>query len=336
MLLSIFFAKSTNEGNHGENEISVLFWYPIPPPQPTNSENHGKIVEGIGRKLESPTTNVFYEVDGECDGDGQVAVCGIIPPNYQPHPNQSFHFIGLWFDENDNPLDYQGLFEEKVLSLFPVEKLFESFEGEDFQVFLPTLFLAFRRYFLEEMGSPRKKAVDGHTSGMKMFVFGLDGVGKSTLVTYLKTGKFVENLLPTKHRETSTIMVDGKPVHVWDMPGQDLLRKSWQRGVEASDILLYMIDLGDPGRFELAKTELWNILNRYEVEGVPLAFVANKRDLLPRGNLITEEMIIEGFELDQIVNREWGLFFTSLKDDVGVDSVVEWVREKTRVDAPSC
>lgn len=272
--------------------------------------------------------------------------------------------LGMFFEAGDNPLDYQQALEAEVPVIGAIERTAEWAKGRRAehveQAVLSTIYLALRRHGNDLVA--RKQLVDPRPQPFyKMFVFGLDAAGKSTFVTYLRTGEYVENLLPTKRREIHTLLVDDHlTIKIWDMPGQEVLRKSWTRGMEGSDILVFVLDAADSEKFQVAKAELWKVLNRYEVEGIPLAFLANKCDLLPsRRNLtdesfsdaptnpvgtqsgsdacqdVTREGLVEAFDLEAVTNREWQLFFTSLVTKEGVEAAVNWILERVVPEFPA-
>ncbi len=334
MIQSVFFVKVTNDPV-GTLSSEIIDSYPLLESKFLKTSQIQELSEKIRIAMEETESNIFFEVDGVDPDKGMIAGGGIIPPNFPSEPTQ-FHYIGFHFDKGDNPLDYQPVFEEKLLTLFIGAPIFENISNPDNYVLLPTFYLSFRRQANEMLSTARKKTQRERSWIRKIFVFGLDAAGKSTFSNWLLGREFEDKILPTKRRAIINLTLNGMPVRVWDMPGQEVLRKSWRRGMEASDMLVYIIDLADPERFELAKMELWNVLNRYEVEGVPLVFLANKSDLLPSEDAFTADMIITAFELDKIVNREWALFFTSMKTERGLPDVVDWVTRKLRIDGLEC
>ena len=66
---------------------------------------------------------------------------------------------------------------------------------------------------------------------------------------------------------------------LWDVGGQEKIRKYWSNYYEGSDALVYVVDSADDKRGEEAATELETLLKAEELKGVPLLVYANKQDL---------------------------------------------------------
>ncbi|TFG22221.1 MAG: hypothetical protein EU533_04550, partial [Promethearchaeota archaeon] len=146
--------------------------------------------------------------------------------------------IGLIFDNDDNPYDYKEIFEELSYELLNNEKSC-SFEDEiEIENFLITLFIDIRRYGDEFIN---KTPEISFTTGIftKAFLFGIDDVGKSSLVRRIKTGKFNDNFLtPTRKFNIEYIQEEeGKgALAIWDLPGQRAFRKRWLTGIQDSNL----------------------------------------------------------------------------------------------------
>jgi len=240
--------------------------------------------------------------------------------------------IGLVFDKDDNPYDYKDIFRELLNELLNIEKAC-SFDDEiEIENFLITIFIDIRRFGDEQIAlRPQIEFLYHQESFVKVFLFGIDDVGKSSLVRRIKTGKFNDNyFMPTKKFNIDYVQTDNKGfLAFWDMPGQRTFRKKWLIGLQDSNIIVYMIDVANQRRFEEAKKEFWKIINRYDLVGVPLIILANKIDLIHHSDELTEEQpeklkneIINYFEFNKIENREWKFLFTSVKTNFHMNSVL--------------
>ena len=68
---------------------------------------------------------------------------------------------------------------------------------------------------------------------------------------------------------------------IWDMGGQQKIRKCWQNYFLQATGLIFVIDSADQSRFDEAKMELHKILNSEDIKAhstVPLLVYANKQD----------------------------------------------------------
>ena len=162
---------------------------------------------------------------------------------------------------------------------------------------------------------------------IKVFGYGLDCAGKSSLMRLLSTGKFDHDYFPpTKKFRITNINLKKAKLVCWDMPGQKVFRQDWIRGAQASNILLYVLDSADKSRFIEAKEEFWNMLNLYELQNLAVLFLVNKIDLLQDIEEIFEEIeITRIFDLDKLNNREIKIIQTSLPNRKGIDSLISWM-----------
>ncbi|MES1905822.1 MAG: hypothetical protein MHPSP_003132, partial [Paramarteilia canceri] len=107
---------------------------------------------------------------------------------------------------------------------------------------------------------------------------GLDGAGKTTILYKLKLGdNFCAN--PTIGFNMESLKVKGANLLVFDVGGQDSLRPLWTHYYDDLKIIITVIDIDDYSRFDLAKSELENVLSSDKLQGVPLLIFANKLDL---------------------------------------------------------
>jgi ADP-ribosylation factor-like protein 8 len=115
------------------------------------------------------------------------------------------------------------------------------------------------------------------------------------------------------------------------MPGQKPFRGKWLKGVQDSNLLIYMIDVANQVRFNEAKEEMWAMLNEDDLIGIPLIILGNKVDLIEPSKdydnceqfaRIRKE-IHEFFELDRIRDRDWKFIFTSVKTNYMIDKLVK-------------
>lgn len=113
----------------------------------------------------------------------------------------------------------------------------------------------------------------------KVFLFGLDNAGKTTLSNYIIDRTLLENPEPTKTVNINPIVLKDFDFIFWDAPGQERYRDKWSRQVLDTKILLFVIDTADKERIKEAKKELDKVLNDLETRGMPLIVCFHKMDL---------------------------------------------------------
>lgn len=113
----------------------------------------------------------------------------------------------------------------------------------------------------------------------KIFFFGLDNSGKTSIVNSIKKLPNPGNTSPTLNFSISQIIIDNTEFVIWDAPGQINLRKTWKSGLGESRLLCFIVDVLEPERFEKAREELDKILREEEVRTLPLIICFHKMDI---------------------------------------------------------
>ena len=262
-----------------------------------------------------------------------------------PLPHQ--HILGLVFDSATNPYDYRNEVI-RLLTEYLLQKYLERLKEKNKTNLLLTLFIDLRRYAEESLvlHSDRPNNVPFYTPAgpmVKVFVYGIDNAGKSSLMRLLATGKFdLDYFPPTKKFRISQVKtqfinkIDNSITKMalifWDMPGQRIFREDWLRGAQASNILLFVLDLANHQRFSEAKEAFWSMLQLYELQELPLVFLANKTDLLTE--MPDLQTLIRQFDLNRITDRSWRVIFTSLPTRQGIDALNSWFEEQASLFLP--
>ena len=255
----------------------------------------------------------------------------IVPLPYQ-------FILGLVFDKDTNPYDYRNelirLFQEYLMQSYldTFDNINKTDKIKNKSNLLLTLFIDLRKYDDESLVFQKeinKVMIDSHNNPLvKVFVYGIDFAGKSSLMRLLSTGKFdFDYFQPTKKFRITNVKLDsGVKLICWDMPGQKIFRSDWLRGAQASNLLLFVLDCADTKRFSEAREELWNMLNLYELKSIPLLFLVNKTDLTECDK--NPNSIIEKFKLNELHDRDWCIIFSSLPKSIGISDLIEWMENQ--------
>ncbi|MFX1568527.1 MAG: ADP-ribosylation factor-like protein [Promethearchaeota archaeon] len=240
--------------------------------------------------------------------------------------------IGLIFDDDDNPYDYKDVFKDLLNELLNNGNGYSFNEEIEVENLLISMFIDIRRFYDEVIERPPDfEYYFERETFFKVFLFGIDEVGKSSLVRRLKTGEFNDNYFtPTRKFNIEYIPAEENGLFaVWDMPGQKSFRKKWLKGLQDSNIILYMIDVANQRRFEESKKELWNVLRNDELFGVPLLLLYNKIDLVINSQELHENQlnnlkkeISQLFKLEKIQDRKSKFLFTSVKTNYNIDKII--------------
>lgn len=138
-------------------------------------------------------------------------------------------------------------------------------------------------------------------SFLKVIISGLDNAGKTSILTALDKKydfeKDIVKLKPTIRVEYHKMNFLTSFVNFWDMGGQDQYREIYMKYqdvyFDATDLLIYVIDIQDPDRFENSLEYLDAILTFFSDSNmdVPIIVTFHKYDPDLRGNKVILENI---------------------------------------------
>jgi small GTP-binding protein len=136
------------------------------------------------------------------------------------------------------------------------------------------------------------------TKEKKIVICGLDSSGKTSLVSFLQTGTFIEHT-PTMGKELTKLEVQGIRINLMDMGGQRDFRDLWLGELSTAECVIFMIDAYARERFNEAKDELWKLSSIFKTK--PLVVLANKMDKDPVASI---PVILKSLELYKIDSFE--------------------------------
>ncbi len=129
------------------------------------------------------------------------------------------------------------------------------------------------------------------SNNKKVVICGLDNAGKSTIVSFLQKGTFIEHT-PTMGKEQSTLEVQDVKINLVDMGGQKDFRSLWVGELKDAECVIFMVDASASERFKEAKAELAKLTS--VIKNKPLIVLANKCEL---EGVASVKDIIEALEL---------------------------------------
>ena len=141
---------------------------------------------------------------------------------------------------------------------------------------------------------------DGNPS--RILFLGLDGAGKTTILYKIKLN---ENIctIPTIGFNVETVTpCRGVTFTVWDIGGQDKIRRLWKHYYQNTQGLIYVVDSNDTDRINESSEELFNILENDELNGIPVVIIANKQDL---PNSMSCGDLVNRLNLNKLSRNKW-------------------------------
>merc|ERR1719321_74396 len=156
---------------------------------------------------------------------------------------------------------------------------------------------------------------------MRILMVGLDAAGKTTILYKLKLGE-VLTTVPTIGFNVETVEYKDINFTVWDIGGQDKIRKLWRYYYQNTQGLIFVIDSNDRERIEDAREELSQMLGEDEMRDAVLLVFANKQDL---PNSMSASEVTEKLGLHSMRNRPWFIQSTCATTGDGLYEGLDWM-----------
>lgn len=156
---------------------------------------------------------------------------------------------------------------------------------------------------------------------MRILMVGLDASGKTTILYKLKLGEIVTTI-PTIGFNVETVEFKNIYFTVWDIGGQDKIRRLWRYYFQNTQGLVFVIDSHDRDRIIESGKELQNLLQEDVLRNAVLLVLANKQDL-PNPMSVTE--LTDKLQLNQIRNRRWHVQATCAIQGYGLYEGLDWL-----------
>jgi ADP-ribosylation factor 1/2 len=180
----------------------------------------------------------------------------------------------------------------------------------------------------------------------RTIMVGLDGAGKTTLLYKMKLGDVVASI-PTigfnverlKYRSLDFTgmhfyfivchicrrqnLTGAPPSAVWDIGGQDRIRKLWRHYYNNNDAIIFVIDSNDEERIDEAREEIAGLMKEPQLEHSSLLVFANKQDLPHALSIAT---IADRLNLTRLpTHRNWHLQAASATTGDGLYEGFDWL-----------
>jgi small GTP-binding protein len=155
----------------------------------------------------------------------------------------------------------------------------------------------------------------------RLLMLGLDAAGKTTILYKLKMGEIITTI-PTIGFNLEEVKYKQLTFVIWDIGGQDKIRKLWNYYFQGSMALIFVIDSSDQNRMEEASEELHHLLNQDELNNIPVLIYANKQDSM---NAIDASQMAERLNMYQIKSHKWFIQPTCATNGNGIYEGLDWL-----------
>uniref|UniRef100_A0A8C1N8X7 ADP-ribosylation factor-like 8Bb n=2 Tax=Cyprinus carpio TaxID=7962 RepID=A0A8C1N8X7_CYPCA len=151
--------------------------------------------------------------------------------------------------------------------------------------------------------------------------------GKTTFVNVIASGQFNEDMIPTVGFNMRKVTKGNVTIKIWDIGGQPRFRSMWERYCRGVNAIVYMVDSADREKVEASRNELHNLLDKPQLQGIPVLVLGNKRDL---PSALDEKQIIEKMNLSAIQDREICCYSISCKEKDNIDITLQWLIQHSK------
>nr|QXF29032.1 Arf1a [Gefionella okellyi] len=156
---------------------------------------------------------------------------------------------------------------------------------------------------------------------MRILMVGLDAAGKTTILYKLKLGEIVTTI-PTIGFNVETVEYKNISFTVWDVGGQDKIRRLWRHYYQNTQGIIFVVDSNDRDRIEEAREELHRMLGEDELRDAVLLVFANKQDL-PQAMPVPE--VTQKLALNSLRQRMWYIQATCATSGDGLYEGLDWL-----------
>jgi len=158
---------------------------------------------------------------------------------------------------------------------------------------------------------------------VRILVLGLDNAGKTTILYRLKSpSEDLTTTIPTIGFNVETLQYKNIKFQVWDLGGQTSIRPYWRCYYPNTDAIIFVVDSTDVDRFDIAKRELWAMLEESDLSDAILLIFANKQDV--KGSVHAAE-ISKALGLGNIKDRQYSIQETSALKGNGLFEGFDWL-----------
>jgi len=155
----------------------------------------------------------------------------------------------------------------------------------------------------------------------RIVMVGLDAAGKTTILYKLKLGEVVTTI-PTIGFNVEVVEYRNISFTVWDIGGQDKIRKLWRHYYSGTHGVIFVVDSSDRDRVEDAREELSKLLSEEEMREAALLVLANKQDL---PNAMPAGEVSQKLGLDELRSRRWFIQSACATSGDGIYEGLEWL-----------
>ena len=161
---------------------------------------------------------------------------------------------------------------------------------------------------------------------IKVLFIGLDGAGKTSIITKLKgleSGERFE-IFPTAFLNCARITFNNKKFNCIEVSGLKRYRKVWKNFYNEVDGIIFVIDGTDVGRMHLIKSLITDLDNNLE-KNIPVVFMVNKQDIVDKS--LNIEQVKNIIEIDRMATDfNWHIVKSVSYTGEGINEAFDYIQ----------
>ena len=161
---------------------------------------------------------------------------------------------------------------------------------------------------------------------IKVLFIGLDGAGKTSIITKLKgleSGERSE-IFPTAFLNCARITFNNKKFNCIEVSGLKRYRKVWKNFYNEVDGIIFVIDGTDVGRMHLIKGLINDLDNNLE-KNIPVVFMVNKQDIVDKS--LNIEQVKNIIEIDRMATDfNWHIVKSVSYTGEGINEAFDYIQ----------
>lgn len=166
---------------------------------------------------------------------------------------------------------------------------------------------------------------DNFKTKKNMLMVGLDSAGKTTILYQLKLNE-LRHTIPTIGFNVETIKYKNLDLTIWDIGGQEKIRKLWRHYYNNIDTVIFVIDSNDLNRLPEVKEELHHLLSEDQLKKCNVLIYSNKIDL---PNSVSVETISKEIDLFSIKQKWFIQPCSALHEKDGIYEGLQWIQNNS-------
>ncbi len=301
-------------------------------------ESSSKIKRILSNIIESNSQNGCFEDIIIAEDANFVNFIFEVPSEQSPNGCEVLMITAI-LDEQENPKIFEVDFKNTVAQIKKISSISRAFEKAEPPLNFKTveanrkigmIMNQLRNTLINKMKGKEKLGL------AQIIFFGVEAVGKTTIIKRLITGVFQEDTAPTLAPQVLKLVFEQMSMRVYDVGGQKRLRHRWTHVLSHPNAIIYVIDsAGDEEKHEDSESEFNRILRFYyrgtskskKNKPIPLLILANKMDL---NDSMSPDLVEDIYNPSEYTDN-YRIFQVSAKTGQNLLQAFQWLSKKIKL-----